>query len=161
MIKLTLVSATSLAMLMTGCGGDGSSSDEPIINTFDVITCPAVANSSSISKPNTELIVNSHRFVELYLVSDLYSQKTEPIIDFDKKSVLAIHLGEKPSSGHQVKVTSLEDKGSKVVVNYEAISPSEGCVVDASLTYPYCFVSIQKSTKPVEFNATNVAKCAN
>ncbi len=161
MIKLKLVPAISLTLVMAGCGGDGSSSDEPIINTFDVITCPAVASYSSITKSNLELITNSPRFVELYRGSDLYSQQAQPIIDFDKKSVIGIHLGEKSSSGHQVKVTSLEDKGSKVVVNYEVISPSEGCAVDASLTYPYCFVSIQKSTKPVEFNATKVAKCTN
>lgn len=161
MLKLKLVSAISLILIMAGCGGDGSSSDEPIINTFDIITCPAVASYSSITKSNLELITNSPRFVELYSGSDLYSQQAQPIIDFDKKSVLGIHLGEKPSAGHQVKVTSLEDKGSKVVVNYEVISPSEGCAVDASLTYPYCFVSIQKTTKPVEFNATKVAKCTN
>jgi PrcB C-terminal len=161
MIKLRLVSAISLTLVMTGCGGDGSSSDEPIINTFDAITCPAVASYSSITKSNLELITNSPRFVELYRGSDLYSQQAQPIVDFDKKSVLAIHLGEKPSSGHQVKITSLEDKDSKVIVNYDVISPSEGCAVDASLTYPYCFVSIQKSTKPVEFNATKIAKCTN
>jgi len=161
MIKLPFVSIIPLAMLMAGCGGDGSPSDEPIINTFDVITCPAVASYSSITKPNVELINNSNRFIELYRGSDLYSKTDEPTIDFEKKSVLGINTGEKPSSGHQVKVTSVEDKGSKVIVNYDVISPSEGCAVDMSLTYPYCFVSIQKSTKPVEFNATHVTKCTN
>lgn len=161
MIKLTVVSVISLSMLMAGCGSDSSSSDDPTINTFEVIACPEVANNSTIKESQIELISSSHRFVELYLTSDLDSQQAEPIIDFEKKSVIAIHLGEKASSGHQVRVTGVEDQGARVMVNYEVIAPSEECAVDTGLTYPYCFISIEKSTKTVDFNAINVARCIN
>jgi hypothetical protein len=161
MIKLTAVPVISLVILMTGCGSDSDSSDAPLINTFEVIACPGVASNSSIKAPNVEFVTNSHKFVELYLASNLDSQQTEPVIDFEKKSVIGIHLGEKPSSGYQVKVTGIEDRGSRVIVSYEVASPSEGCEVNTALTYPYCFVSINKSSKTVEYSVANITKCSN
>lgn len=159
MTKLTSATIFMSILLITSCGGN--TSDDPTVDSFEVIACPAIATHTSIITPNIELITNSHRFVEIYLSSDLDSQQDEPTIDFEKKSVIAIHLGEKTTSGHSVTVTKVEDKGSRVVVSYEVVSPSEGCGVDTGLTYPYCFVSINKSTKNVEYNVSNVTRCSN
>jgi hypothetical protein len=89
----------------------------------------------------------------------LDSQDAEPTINFEEKSVIGIHLGQKPSSGYRVQVTRIEDKDSHLVVNYDVVSPSKNCNVDTALTYPYCFVAIAKNSKPVEYKARNIKRC--
>lgn len=158
MKKITATLVTLSTLLTIGCGGS-SSSDDTL--TFEVIDCPAIATHTLITEPNMELINNPHRFVELYLASDLDAQQNEPNIDFEKRSVLSIHLGEKTTSGHEVTITGVEDRDSRILVNYEVVSPSEGCAVDTGLTYPYCFVSIEKTDKTVEYRASNIRKCSN
>lgn len=148
-----------LAAFLIGCGS--SSSDTAITKPFEPVACPEVSTYTAIQGSSFKLINEPHEFVELYLATDLNSQDEAPLIDFETKSIVAIHLGEKPSGGHQVQVTSVEDFGPKIVVRYEAVSPGNGCNVVTVITNPYCFVSISKTTKPVEFIATNVRKCGS
>lgn len=159
MIKIAATLVTLSTFFLAGCGGN--TSDDPRIDSFEVIACPAIATHTSITSPKVELINSPHRFVELYLSSNLDSQQSEPTIDFDTKSVISIHLGEKPSSGYSVRVTKVENKSSRIIVSYEVVSPSEGCGVDTGLTYPYCFVSIDKTSKALEYRASNIKKCSS
>lgn len=145
------------AAFSIGCGS--SSPDEPVTMPFETVACPAISTHTAIQGSSFKLINEPHEFVELYHATNLDSQDEARLIDFETKSVIAIHLGEKMSSGYQVQVTSVENHGSKITVRYEAASPSVGCSVDTGITYPYCFVSISRTTKPVEFVATNVRKC--
>lgn len=169
MKKLPIGLLIILCSALAACGSGSSRSSglelkapndfqtEPM--QFEPIACPAISTHTAVQGSSFKLINEPHEFVELYLATNLNSQDEVPLINFETKSVIAIHLGEKTSSGYQVQVTSVEDFGSKIVVHYEVVSPSEGCGVDTGLTNPYCFVSIGKTTKPVEFIATNVRKC--
>lgn len=65
MIKINALSVIFSVVLLAGCGGNMSSSDDPVIDTFEVLDCPAVATHTSITEANMELINNAHRFVEL------------------------------------------------------------------------------------------------
>src|SRR5690606_26194995 len=97
------------AAFLTGCGS--SSSEDPTIKPFEAVACPAISTHTAVQGSSSKLINESHEFIELYLATDLNSQDDAPVIDFETKSIIAIHLGEKTSSGHQVQVTSVEDHG--------------------------------------------------
>src|SRR5690606_5416645 len=109
--------------LLSGCGS--SSSDTPLTMPFESVACPAISTHTTIQGSSFKLINEPHEFFELYLATNLDSQDEAPLIDFEKKSIIAVHLGEKTSSGYQVQVTSVADHGSKIVVRYEAVSPGD------------------------------------
>lgn len=161
LFTMTPVSAAivALAALLSGCGSDESSSDKRVNIPFEIIACPAIAYQSSITEASVARIQESHLFVERYLASDLNSQEQEPVIDFEKKSVIAIHMGQQASSGYQVLVTEINDNGAQIVVNYKVTAPGSGCNVNTVITYPYCFVSIDRAEKTIVYKESKVSAC--
>ena len=149
--------------LLTGCGADSDPSSvespsDPL--SFQRISCPNVSSNTSLEKEKLSVIKNAQEFREIYLVSDLDSQAEAPEVNFEEQTVIAIHLGAKPSSGYSVNVMEVLERDGVVDVNYEVSSPSNGCEVDTAITYPYCFFAIEKTDKEFVFSATNTTKCA-
>jgi len=158
-----VLAAIVLSALISGCGSSSSSSSsnsssnsENAAVAFTAIACPAVSYQSAIEKQNQEVIDNAHRFVELYLATDLNSQDDEPTVDFDKKTVIALHLGLKPTPGYGVHVNEVQENDKNIMVNYEVRAPGAGCILNAVVTYPYCFITIDKTEKDVQFSGKEI-----
>lgn len=137
---------------------DGPRRHDAIIN-HDNILCPAVGYQSSLDEESLEVINDTERFTELYFASDTNLSNEIPTVDFDESTIIAIHLGFKPSLGYQVQVRDVTESASHINVNYVVESPSEGCEVDLAISYPYCFMAIDKTDKEVLFNATQETRC--
>lgn len=147
------VCATSNSSLYLG--------ENPSGENFQAIACPAISSHMAFDyhELNIEVIDDSHRFIEVYMATDLNSQEEAPELNFDDIQVLAIHLGERPSSNYLVRVTEVVETDDLVSVNYINVSPCESCGADDVMTYPYCFVAIDNTDKEIEFNETEISEC--
>ncbi|MFH0791079.1 MAG: alpha/beta fold hydrolase, partial [Candidatus Omnitrophota bacterium] len=78
---------------------------------------------------------------------------TLPAIDFSKEMVIAVFMGQKPTSGYSISITKIEEYPDKLrVYVYEEKPNFEiGQVVSEVLTFPYHIVKLNKFTLPVEF----------
>ncbi|CAI2765177.1 protease complex subunit PrcB family protein [Flavobacterium collinsii] len=73
-------------------------------------------------------------------------------IDFTKDMVVGIFAGIKPTSGYQIKITSLVQNKCEVLINYYEKAPEVGEVIAPGATYPSDFILIPKTTKTILFN---------
>jgi len=78
-------------------------------------------------------------------------EKTSPIVDFEKETVLGVFAGQKPSAGYSVEILQIyrTTLGAKVV--YKINSPPPGTKAAEAMTQPYELVKIPKLRGPVEF----------
>lgn len=73
--------------------------------------------------------------------------------DYGDLTYLLVTLGEKPSGGYEVRITSLGIKDGKFLVRCRFKEPSPGEPVTQAITYPYDLVAVPRLTAPVEFVA--------
>ena len=65
-----------------------------------------------------------------------------PAIDFGKEMVVAVFLGERPTGGHDIEITSVERSGDNLVVSFVERSPQPGGVVTQAFTQPFHIVRV-------------------
>ena len=65
-----------------------------------------------------------------------------PAIDFTKEIAVAVFLGEKPTGGHDIEITSVERSGDNLVVSFVERSPQPGGVVTQAFTQPFHIVRV-------------------
>lgn len=140
---------------MTGCGSD--TSDEKQIS-FVNIDCPSVASNSSYEAKMHQIIDDQHEYREFYLAANIDSQSEPPKVNFDESTVIFINGGFKPSTGHSLEVMSIQDESGKLRVYFQESEP-QSCPADTATTYPYCFVSIDKTNKKIELSNEVVDSC--
>ena len=83
----------------------------------------------------------------------------KPKVDFDKKLVLFICLGEIGKGGHSLAIQNIEDAGETFNVTASHVIPGKNCMSTMSIEYPYWIVSVdkKKATK-VNFKITDDIK---
>lgn len=144
-----------LALLVACDGSDDNTHSQP----FVVLECDH-SSDTTIEEPSQQVITSAHHFREVYGVTNLNSQNEVPQVDFDTRQVIALHGGFKPSSGYSLRVDHIIDEGEELEVRYTAIEPGADCQVDAAIRYPYCFVSMAKTDRPVTYSRhTEVQNC--
>lgn len=83
----------------------------------------------------------------------LSSPLSAPIIDFNSKTVIAIFLGQRTSSGYSVEVESVCINGLLFVVTIHRRRPTPGTPVMDMLSCPYHIISIpRRQNTPVTFD---------
>ena len=83
----------------------------------------------------------------------------KPKVDFDKKLVLFICLGEIGKGGHSLAIQNIEDAGETYNVTASHTIPGKNCMSTMSIEYPYWIVEVdkRKATK-VNFKITDDIK---
>ena len=154
--KSTLVvTALFCCIKMTGCGSgtnDGKQVD------FVKIDCPGLASNSSYEENMYRIINNQHEYREFYLATNIDSQNEPPNVNFENHTVIFLNGGFKPSTGHSLEVTSIQEESGKLRVYLQESEP-QSCPADTAITYPYCYVSIGKTNKKIEFSSETVDSC--
>jgi hypothetical protein len=75
-----------------------------------------------------------------------------PAMDFSKEIVAAVFLGEKPTGGHDIEITSVEQRDGSLLVSFVERSPQPGGVVTQAFTQPFHIVKVAaQSTARVNF----------
>ena len=79
---------------------------------------------------------------------------SDPNIDFTKNYLVGIYAGVKPTSGYEIKMTSIVENMCEIVINFYEKSPQAGEQITQTPTYPSDFILINKTSKPIIFNRT-------
>jgi hypothetical protein len=75
-----------------------------------------------------------------------------PVVDFDKEIVAAVFLGEKPSGGYGLEISSAEVADSSLTVFVKETSPKPGAIVTQAINQPFHIVRIETAgVKTVSF----------
>lgn len=77
-----------------------------------------------------------------------------PVVNFSAQFVIAVLMGEQPTGGYAINITSLEGKSDDYRVHYEETEPCEGCQVTQVETSPVHIVRVDRSgdgTPDVDF----------
>ncbi|MDR7372097.1 protease complex subunit PrcB family protein [Flavobacterium aquidurense] len=77
---------------------------------------------------------------------------SDPTIDFTKNYLVSIFAGQKPTSGYEIKITSIIENNCEIVINFYEKAPQVGEVVTQTPTYPADYILIPKTSKSIIFN---------
>lgn len=150
--------------MMSGCGSSNGGSPEPdtpqvpeepnapppIADNVEVIRCPESSGNSVYEDGFTLLINDGHEFRERYMASLPDEQDPPPEIDFENKSVLAVHAGSRSTGSQRVIITRVDQDSEVLAIEYTITRPCDGDTAD--ITYPVCFVAIEEYEGGVSFS---------
>ncbi|MCA1811688.1 MAG: protease complex subunit PrcB family protein [Halobacteriales archaeon] len=68
---------------------------------------------------------------------------TPPAVDFSREAVVALFMGQQPSSGYAIEVTQVADGVTGLVVHYATTRPGDGCVTAAVVTQPFQMAAVE------------------
>lgn len=74
-----------------------------------------------------------------------------PPIDFAKNTVLAVFMGQKPTSGYSVRISEVTKVDGEVVVRVKEASPPKGAMVSQVITHPFHIIVVPKIEAKVKF----------
>ncbi len=74
-----------------------------------------------------------------------------PTIDFSKNMVLAVFMGQKPTSGYAIQITEISRTNGEVVVKVKEVTPPKGAILLQVLTQPFHIVVVPKVEAQVRF----------
>lgn len=79
-----------------------------------------------------------------------------PRVDFSRQMVLGVFLGQRPNLCHQVTIEAVESSARhKLLVRYRETGSRPGSLCAQAIAYPVHLVSVDRSSLPVEFLASN------
>ena len=73
-----------------------------------------------------------------------------PAIDFSRQEVYLVAAGPRSSTGYDLRVVRVEEKGGRIVVVVHEQTPSLGDQVQARVTYPFRLIALPRSDEPVK-----------
>lgn len=80
---------------------------------------------------------------------------TDPNIDFTKNHLVGVYAGAKPTSGYEIKVTSIYENSCQIIITFYEKSPQAGEQITQTPTYPSDFILIPATKKPLVFIKTS------
>lgn len=132
-----------------------------------LFSCSSTKNNSEVKKPATsalyevlsqssyqgkdvksfEVIKDKATLIKLY---EGINDTEIPKVDFAKARIIALFLGQRTSGGFEIKIKNVEEKGDKIYVSVEEISPKPGDMATMAITNPFVVAKIN-STKEIVF----------
>ncbi len=82
------------------------------------------------------------------------SEQSVPEIFFSEKMVTCAFMGKRPTTGYDISVEGIWVEEGKIHVEIAKRSPSKNTAVATVLTYPYVFVSLERTDLEVVFRVT-------
>lgn len=76
---------------------------------------------------------------------------TSPNVRWDREMVVSAGMGEKPTAGYDVRITSVARVGSEIVVTVRETTPPFDAIVAQVITYPSHTVAVKRMAGPVVF----------
>ncbi|RXM48210.1 protease complex subunit PrcB family protein [Flavobacterium sp. YO12] len=120
---------------------------------------PLLCSYSVKTLPNnpTALVLNSQEKLEAYFEKreNTCPVANDPNIDFTKDFLVGIFAGAKPTSGYDIKITTIVENKCQIIINFYEKGPLAGETIAQTPTYPSDFILIPKTTKTILFNRTN------
>ncbi len=110
-------------------------------------------NSGFKAKLN-QVIKTQEKFKKVWNKIDVNFTKKEalPKIDFNKQMLAFVALGEQTSGGYAVKINSVTENKKNIIIDVTEIKPGKTCITTSVMTYPYQLLTLEKTSKSVQFN---------
>lgn len=105
-------------------------------------------------------IYNQEELDSFWKLSHESETSKAPKVDFNKKYVLVVFAGTKPSTGYEIRVTKVKDTGALRTIEVAMIVPGEGCKTKEEKTSPYQFVAVPFDTVS-QLSHTDIQKTAD
>jgi len=115
-------------------------------NTEQLYSIVYKNQQGTIKTKQTRIITTNEAFTNLIteLAIPVTDYETILNIDFKKHNLVAYFMGEKPSSGFDVKVENFFVTDTKIELTITETMPAKGDLVANVLTAPYVFIAIPK-----------------
>ena len=109
--------------------------------------------ASGIQKRQQVVIQSPSEWVSFWAahVSNHDPSPKLPDVDFQKKSVIGIFMGQQKTGGYAVKIARVAETAKEIRVFFQETRPAQGAIVTMAMTSPYHLVAIPKTTKKVVF----------
>jgi hypothetical protein len=133
------------------CGTDSSEAKD--VHKEPGFTSILKGFDSSLTTKEQYVIKNEEGFKKLW--QDINAVIELPEVDFSKEMVIAVFMGEKPTGGYGIEVTSVYEYRDKITVNVKEKEPGPDEIVTQALTYPYHIVTTKSIDKEVVFDFSN------
>jgi len=79
--------------------------------------------------PNAHAVfINSQKDMDLEFTKhpNTCPVASDPVIDFTKNNLVAIYAGAKPTSGYEIKISSIVENNCQIIINFYEKSPQAG-----------------------------------
>ncbi len=119
--------------------------DPPVQVPFEVI---AHGHQGHWREPMRRVITDEKEWKALWHKK---GEAKPPVVDFLKKAVFAIALGERRTGSYSVRIEKILQTTDRVEVFVKEIAPPRGGMVGQVLTYPYYMVAIDRLPLPISF----------
>ncbi|MFC7441317.1 protease complex subunit PrcB family protein [Laceyella putida] len=63
---------------------------------------------------------------------------------FVSDTYIIVGIGERPTGGYEVRVTSVTKQGPRLIVHAKVIPPKEGMMVTQVISYPYAVIQLKE-----------------
>lgn len=126
-----------VAVILAGCNGTEQPVPPGLVRPLPIHEHVA---GNDLKTPDLMLLINTR--AELDALG--HERLSALNVDFRRRSLLIVTLGEKPTSGWWVRIDSAQRHGSDVYFQGVVSAPGEAQVVNPALTYPYAAAVIPK-----------------
>lgn len=89
------------------------------------------------------------------------SETVIPEVDFEKYTLIAVFMGELPTSGYKINIDKIIEEKKDVKVFLTETSPGKDCQVNQVFTYPYKAIEVPKISKSVNFISNKTVEDCN
>ncbi|MGE5329421.1 MAG: protease complex subunit PrcB family protein [Deltaproteobacteria bacterium] len=112
-----------------------------------------ISEYCGINEPNNAVVQNKEKFEELWKLtnSGVYPVTAAPEIDFEKNTIVAVYMGQKPTGGYRIEITKIEENEQNVVVTVKETMAQGDSILTNVLTSPVHIVKIKKTDKQIIF----------
>lgn len=164
----TALLAAALALIIAACSRKSpeqpaAQNPPPAENTTEPAFTPRAVSvpkeskfddvQSSFAEFKTLVITDHAEFEKVWaqIYRDQFPHPSLPETDFTKDMVLAVFMGEQPTSGYRIDIIEVTENANSLEVQYVKHKPRPGEPVAQVLTRPFCLAKIEKIDKPVRF----------
>lgn len=135
-----------LAILIVGCGQNGTEPQEPLAAPLSEKTPQWTLLSQGsfhpFASPSTRLLITREKTAWDFLHRRITGIAPEKEIDFHTNLGIAVLSSKKPNGGYSLDITKVEWSGNSATVHIEEVTPAPGQMVPMIITTPYSLATL-------------------
>ncbi|QRN97151.1 protease complex subunit PrcB family protein [Archangium violaceum] len=152
--RIGVMAATPVLGLLLSCAAGsaspgGSSLQVSRALSVEPLMCSSCTGDIARMERAREVIEDAATFRKAFL--DSAHEGTEvPEVDFSRFVVVAVWMGQQSNCGSEISITGARETGSQVEVDVRT-TLSGNCPSADAISYPFCFVRVERVAKPYVF----------
>ena len=103
----------------------------------------ASGTTSDVHRRTNYLVDSPEKFAALWQL--LPGTPAMPAVDFNTKTVIALFAGDRPTTGYDLSVSSINDTASTRMVHVVLNKPAASCITGQMVTQPYVVFEVSKT----------------